>query len=150
MGTHGNMREQLLNELIGYSKHRGIKVLCAFDAVWTHTSAREMLDGIDVVYTEDADLFLGAEAKILRQMGCPRVIVVSDDSEIIQSNLGNEIWPHPCMPLLKDMLKSNKDAARQLKEHALVRTHYGRVGESVAQQQDSVYGRLGYRKTDTW
>lgn len=32
-----------------------------------------MLDGIDVVYTEDADLFLGAEAKILRQMGCPRV-----------------------------------------------------------------------------
>lgn len=47
-------------------------------------------------------------------------------------------------------MQSNKDAARQLKEHALVRTHYGRVGESVAQQQDSVYGRLGYRKTDTW
>ena len=34
---------------------------------------REMLDGIDVVYTDDADMFLHSEAALIRSMGCPMV-----------------------------------------------------------------------------
>ena len=31
-GSIGDIRELLINELVGYSKHRNLKILCAFDA----------------------------------------------------------------------------------------------------------------------
>ena len=48
---------------------------------------RELTAGVEVVYTKDsdADLFIMAEAKLQRQAGAPRVVVVSGDTEISAS-----------------------------------------------------------------
>ncbi len=55
----------------------------AIDGLWL----RELTAGVEVVYTKDsdADLFIMAEAKALRQAGAPRVVVVTGDSEISAS-----------------------------------------------------------------
>lgn len=43
-----------------------------------------MMAGVEVVYPKgsDADMFIMAEAKLLRLDGAPRVVIVSDDREI--------------------------------------------------------------------
>ena len=60
---------------------------CSFWSDICGVCLRELTAGVEVVFTKDsdADLFIMAEAKALRQAGAPRVVVVTGDSEISAS-----------------------------------------------------------------
>ncbi|KAK9804609.1 hypothetical protein WJX73_007674 [Symbiochloris irregularis] len=154
--TFEQARELFINEMVGYSIWRGVKVLLAFDSkgATDHNapgqSNREMVGGIEVVYNHDADHFLIREGQLFRALGAPKVLVVSDDMEVRTSCFGQEIWPQAAFTLLRDMNKSEKEFRQQEKVLRLQKGHTNLLGEAVASQPDNVYKRLGLEQRGHW
>ncbi|XVF86198.1 hypothetical protein PTKIN_Ptkin18bG0021300 [Pterospermum kingtungense] len=76
-------RQKLMDELVTFSMHRGVKVVVVFDAMMSGLPThRENFAGIDIVYSGEscADAWIEKEVVALKEDGCPKVWVVTSDS----------------------------------------------------------------------
>ncbi|BDA48206.1 hypothetical protein COCOBI_11-4660 [Coccomyxa sp. Obi] len=120
--TLAEARERLVNDTRDYAFVTGCRAIVVFDAFINPESlvtSREMMAGVEVVYPKgsDADMFIMAEAKLLRMDGAPRVVIVSDDREISAAlDYTNAMgWMHAEM-YLQEMERVGREADRVQRE----------------------------------
>lgn len=81
-GDLEHARQTLLQELVGFSAIKGVKVVVVFDAVTSGLpDHKEMFQGIDVIFsaTKTADTWIEKEVTLLRDDGCPKIWVATSD-----------------------------------------------------------------------
>ncbi|KAG6547556.1 hypothetical protein Mapa_011004 [Marchantia paleacea] len=108
-------RQKLLDELVGFSAIKGVKVVVVFDATLSGlTSRKETLQNVDVVYTVDAcaDSWIEREVTMLIADGCPKVWVVSSDTFHQHAAYGAGAYIWNCKVLITEI----KDAKKELQE----------------------------------
>ncbi|KAL2652000.1 hypothetical protein R1flu_020128 [Riccia fluitans] len=108
-------RQKLLDELVGFSAIKGVKVVVVFDATMSGLSTRkETFQNVDVVYTVEtcADSWIEKEVGMLLADGCPKVWVVSSDTLHQHAAFGAGAYIWNCRVLISEI----KDAKKELQE----------------------------------
>ncbi|XP_078433944.1 yacP-like NYN domain protein isoform X2 [Wolffia australiana] len=111
-------RQKLLDELIGFSVLKEVKVVVVFDAMLSGLPThKENFAGIDVIFSGEtcADSWIEKEVVALRDDGCPRVWVVTSDSCQQQAAHGAGAFVWSCKALVsEDNVNAREAASAQL------------------------------------
>lgn len=113
-------RQKLIDELIGFSVLKEVKVVVVFDALMSgFPSHKENFAGIDIVFSGEscADAWIEKEVVALKEDGCPRVWVVTSDSCQQQAAHGAGAFVWSCKALVSEMKASQKEFEQILEDH---------------------------------
>ncbi|CAA7396582.1 unnamed protein product [Spirodela intermedia] len=113
-------RQKLLDELIGFSVLKEVKVVVVFDAMLSGLPThKENFAGIDIIFSGEtcADSWIEKEIVALREDGCPRVWVVTSDSCQQQAAHGAGAFVWSCKALVSEIKATEREFEQILQDN---------------------------------